>query len=1404
MNKLIMNNRSSILKTSITLVVWLCALDLTLQVHAQESQQVPQQALKYHALLRGRPDSNTLYDRFQEAWLEEAAIASLEEFLSRQSKAEDAKLADHRLLASFLSQQGRDAEALKILERELRKGEGPAKAWVQRAKLRARLLDFSKALSDLEQAAEQDSDEETTLKVRQLRGRYLLRLGKTEEALTAWKSLLLQSPQDEELQEDLIDLLESEKQLAEAIKVARSLVKKTKDPYEQLTRRLRLAELLESNVDKNTKRNRGKKNDKNKIGAIDEYAAILQKSGSGSYLEREAIARTEQIYRQDKDIPGWLKRIESWRKAEPNRLALRIKEAELLGELGNQAKAIAAWKEILKRTPGDFEVRNAYVKALASMQKYPEAIQQIKVLLAADQGSKAELEFTLAGFYVGNKQPEQALEALGRFRENEDRSESSYLRSITLLEPSEWKDRSREIFTEGRQKWPESLALEQRWADFLYDAGEKDEAREVWGQLIAEGDVKLILRIADVLLERIEGKAAYEMLESRLDDFGRNRTFLDKLCFAAIQAKQSDQAFGWARTRVNLSTDAADLAASITLAMTAARAGKTAKQGIETLEVLGDEITPQERNLLAELRDDKGWRTLSNKALALTGEWNVEQAFSPQARVYREKKEWSKAVAAQEVWMANPEQRRPAHIRALLELLARTNQSDKALGWITEWKKLAPASLNPWFAEAALARDTGRFDDSLLVLRQAVKNFPEEYEPRVRLAATLYVQGKLSEAKSLYWSLYDQSEDLWQKADVAGDLASIAADSDRKSNPLIELRRRDSGSVAPLLGMAHRDWIAQDPSSRSSSKPRLMDDFFLFCWLAKETKQADPQEVAAWVASAEATGQNPQLADTLRGLSLLSGSDGTAPKEAGVFFVALLKDEQRPTESRLQIGRFLADTFEGWPTEFQCMVLNLSFQVWDDGGEISISKQLQLFNQLPMDDMWVKTSERLESSFRRKYPMSRTSSWRSASDGFPREGLNELLEGAMRRGDYDFAEELIARYAGLTYQFRPYVFFKAYLEPTKPFLNLVKAGQHEVASRLLRNAADLLGSASKGLIWDDALREQAPLFLQSVYSPAERALAEAVFARLAGGTEDETQRRLVTAAENFCREFDAPPTSSTGQQAMSLLAGRPESRRVLRELLYQTVAQLDIPAVFKKARNDRNYNAGVGSLSTIRGLDREVGLVRAAIREAALEGNFEQYQQSWKVLQPRCPFYRGDVLRIDELGRGLTAPYEEWRTAKLSAEQLHAAWPIMRWISLQKLTFPRPNGGLKLAGRRKRAVPRPADTLRRFLIMTFAADRVADLAGWEKEWLPVWGRDRVKRTRAPLKDEYARLLRDPRHCASMLKEAKALCPGRTPEEWADLMEDWAEDPWLSSKTDVFRTKAQTVLQEAGLLAETAE
>lgn len=750
-------------------------------------QNVPPgaEAEKYHQMLLKRPQAGLVYDRFYSAWMETGTADSLSDFLNQRTST----TADLLVLAIFHDQRGNETEALKAYTAALTRDGTNAQAWLQRAKLEARMMNFESALKSLIEAEKGGANAELGREIGQMRGRWLLRTGKPEAALQAWRDLVKANADDEDLVEEVVELQLDEGLFAEAETQMLALIARTKDAYAKALRQLRLAEIQL----RATKRE----------SALALLTQTLADTGQSTWIEGEVLAQIEALFRRDENLSGLMKELEKLQAAHPQRTALEQQRARVLAELGEKDKALAIYATLLQKTPGQRELRESYLDLLARFEQFKEAIAQTNVLLQQVPDDR-ELLIRLATLQERAKEKAAAKATLEKYLAAKDTAEFDHLRVARLYESWERGEDATLAYERMVASFPESSAAKEAQAHYLHRSGKRDAALAIWRDLAKNGDLPQVMAVGQALMTRLESQAALEILQTRRTEFAKDERFLDLLINSALSAKKPVEAIPWALARVRATSDVSFLDDALRQAVACLKADEP--KFAETLAALQKGTpTVQERILLATLLEEKQDHLGAEKTLR---EIPAEHALAAQTRLLKlmeSRQDWLRAAEEAEKLMAMPQGRNSTNMQRLIDLTERSGKPDQALKWVAEWKTLSPGSPSPWLREAKLMQLNGKGREALKVLQAATRKFEDDEAVADSLASAYIEQGQMSDAERVYLALFEKEDKPDAKMRWVGTLARIASDRGQLkvlTEKFLERQRTNRADAAPWLALA--------------------------------------------------------------------------------------------------------------------------------------------------------------------------------------------------------------------------------------------------------------------------------------------------------------------------------------------------------------------------------------------------------------------------------------------------------------------------------------------------------------------------------------------------------------------------------------------------------------------------
>ena len=806
---------------------------------AVKKEEANAKAERYHKLLLKRPDSEILFERFVGAWLDTGTKEGLQLFL--KEAAEEGGAAEWQLLANYLGYGGEDEAALKALNAAVEKAPKDEALRVTRAKLQARLLNFEGALADLDAAGEKAKDGDDAA----LRGLYLARSGRPEEAVAAWKEVMKARPRDEELREDLIELEVAEGLYEEALETVDGLLAITKDPYLKALRRLRKGDVLVVS---------GKREDALKV-----FEEVLGSTGDNSWLEREVLAQVERVFVREDDVVGLRKFYDQLREAFPRRVSLRKGLAVQMAANGETEEAVKLFREVLKITPGDRRNREEFVDLLEAVEQMDEAVKELRALMG-DKGD-ADLWERMAALQDKRSDEEGVKEALDKVLALKAEDPFGLIATARLFDNYKLDEEAEKILREGRAKFPETIEMTEALATFLAQAQREEEAVALWRELAKDADREGLMRVARSLSANGLRKEAFAMLDVRIEEFGRDPLLLAQYCELAAQTEQAKRAWPYAVALVRTAETSTGLEGALKVSMSMVRSldQEALIQELKEAKTIGEQC------LLSELYEFTGEDNVALEILdaAEKGDEGLMVA-AQRVRLLERRGDLDKAADAMRALLARPKGRRPVHIRRLVSLLSAAGKMEAALVEVDGWKRLAPGDRVAWRTRSELLTEMGRIDEAVVELRRAASKFgAEDEEMRSRLAAALVEAGDYREGERIYKKLYEEAEDTGGKLRWIVEMVNLARQEGRQDELVEDFERRKRANpreVTPLLALAEIYNQLEDPLGQKEALAeavrRRPGDVKLIGDLAKlAEKSGDLEAALKW--REEATKRDP-------------------------------------------------------------------------------------------------------------------------------------------------------------------------------------------------------------------------------------------------------------------------------------------------------------------------------------------------------------------------------------------------------------------------------------------------------------------------------------------------------------------------------------------------------------------
>lgn len=842
--------------------------------------EAPEKALKYHEALLKRPHQAALFDRFYGAWLDEQSLETLGVYLKAQAEAEGGQ--NWTLLAAYELQRGNEDQALVAWAKAIERLPDDLVLPMERGKLRLRRLEFAEARSDLTKVTAA-KDEVLALEAAKLIGKSWLREGKTAEAIKAWDTVLAAHSGDEDLLEDLVETAAAESETAQALRYVDLLIAASKDPYQKTLRMLRRGDLLLQT---------GKSDE-----AVIAYTTTLDQVGEGSWLEREVLTQIEKVFRKQDRLDDLTVQLKKLAETYPQRLLIHRQLAKLEASQGQTDAAIGRFREVLKRSPGDRELREEFVRLLSDGEHYDDAAAELSKLIELfPQESGLYLQVAALRFRQGK--PEEVLAALQKAHELLGAEVSSGLRIAGLMLQYNLKEPGETLLKElAGAAGAGPIALETLAAEYGRTE-RKPEAIELLKKAAASDDIEILLRITGAIAALGANQIAYETLTAQAEKFPAEPRFLAALAKSALAAGKAEEVVPQVRKLVRLSKQTTEISESIALAL---RVIAGAKKTEEARTSLADQAsrTAAETCLLASLMaEDRDFVEVEKLLDSNTDPLVLHY----HAALLDRRNDFDTAIAVLSRLADTEEGKKAAYFKDLSELQQRAGKTVEALATVERWKQTAPGDKAAWITGSRLLRESGQPEEAVKMTRQAVARFEGDTDLAASLATLQVEAGLWADAEAIYWRLYDEAQSPADQAQWAAQLAQLSqrtGKSDALEEKLRERAKSNRKSIGPLLAQAE---LARVTNNEEKRRDLLLDavrlqpkDVDLRIQIATlEEQSGNPERVLAVLeealpydlngrarsALAQAYLRQGQAVKGMRELRLLAGKSGLDARSA--------------------------------------------------------------------------------------------------------------------------------------------------------------------------------------------------------------------------------------------------------------------------------------------------------------------------------------------------------------------------------------------------------------------------------------------------------------------------------------------------------------------------------------------
>ncbi len=1146
--------------------------------------EAPEKALKYHEVLLKRPHNAALFDRFFGAWIDEQPIETLDAFLKAQAQANGGQ--EWTVLATYELRRGHEDDALAALAKAIDAVADDPALPMERAKIRLRRLEFEAARADLAKVVA-GKDEALALEAAKMVGKSWLREGKSDEAVKAWDALLAAHPGDEDLLEDLVESAAADGETAQALTYISKLIDASADPYKKTLRAMRRGDLLAQ----------AGKNDE----AAEAYAATLAQVGEGSWLEIEVLAQIEKVFRKQDRLADLSAELKKLAEANPRRLLIHRQLAKLEAAQGETDSAVGRFREVLKRSPGDRELREEFVRLLSDGERFDDAAAELDKMIELAP-TEAALQLQMAALRSRQGKPDAVLAALKKALELLGKDEGNGIRIASLMfqysqnEPGEALLRELAVAKGAGPAPAEALAAQYG------KTNHKAEALELLKKAGGADEVEVVLRVASSISALGESGVAFEILTAKADKFSSEPRYLAAVAQTALAANKAVDAVSQAVKLVRLSKQTAEIAEHIGLANRVLVAADKVLEWRTTLDAQATR-TAAETCLLAELMEGQGDFDAVAKLLDRATDPLVLHFY---AALLDRRGEFDQAIGALSHLADTEEGRKAAFFKDLSELQQRAGKTADALATVERWKQSAPGDKAAWIAGSRLLRESGKPEEAVKMTRQAVARFEGDTDLAANLASLHEESGQWADAEAIYWRLYDESQSPADQARWAAQLAQLSMRNGKVEELAEKLQERARGnrrSIGPILAQAELARVTQNEDKRRDlllEAVRLQPkDIDLRLQIANlEEQSGNPDRVVAVLeealaqdttnrvrgALAQAYLRQGQTLKGMRELQAMSGKQANDPRSiessaatlagAGMYEEAIrYLRESLPDGGDWRCRYLLAVMLEQDGREAEALPIFLALQQANGdltGIPVNPQNQRNYIKNYPED---VRTLLTLMSSVQTAYAhQNQQQSYRypgatmtgpfalpQDTEEVHRMAMVHICKLAKKSGDGGTQIQAQIRAAGVTNAAFMADFVDSSGAGQPDFPKLLQAHPEEpglLGMVMMYNSYNSSGSGINVALLKMALEKQPHL------SPLTRFQAAVILAKDAKA-DDPTWAQILTAAGQCLESKDSDMVMKTAYQLVQIIADEksamPETQReALKKIVLELIAKAPV------------------------------------------------------------------------------------------------------------------------------------------------------------------------------------------------------------------------------------------------------
>ena len=815
----------TIIRCFLYLIAWtLCFTSVTF---AQDETNDAKIIERYKLMLSRKPKEGSTFDRLYQFYLEGAGLDAMVADYQAEVQAKPDNPNPQLILGHIYKRLGKDAEALKAYQRAVALAPNNYYPHFALGQASAVLLQHEDAISALNQAAKiaeetQAATPEDLTVIYKALGRSYFRRDRVDEAISAWTKIAELDPENIFARIELADLFREQELYEQAIAQHEAIIQfKADDPYRVCLSRREIGNIHESKGDY--------------AAAIQSYDTALALTAPGNWLRKDLQHRIIGIYAADGNWEGLIEYYQKKLETTPN-------EPELLGLLAAAAienqqldEGIATYQKAVALAPTNANLRLNLIAAFRNAERFEDAAAAYESL-SEQNPDDFGIYRELGELYLHLEDENRARATYQRMIDRDPENAGTHLILAEIYASNEWLEDAAAAYQKVISLAPSNLDYIEYFGEFYFRQGNREKALETWNMMVAADkrvadNYERLAQLLDTKNYRTEAIAASRKAVELTPDSYRYREALAKLLM-----KNGDYDAALIEY-----TEAAKLAPNAFFAeeMDNQRIELYRRQGtlvekIETVEAeletsgLPDADIFAKQKRLAKMSLKLGNITYALEVLLRAKAHQPDDIIVNRwlAEVYTKQNRRDDANAVYRHLITIDS----ANTREYYTHIARAHLNAMDFDAATEASKqiIAHSPRNPEGHQmlAAIAKQSGNYDNAIESLKQALRLRPDAIDIRAELAATYKLAGKPRQALAQYWRCWELSDSVSDKLAFVKPLSEAYYDLGRRAEfeeKLKQLSKSNTSNVGPVIALAELYRMEGDLASARFQLARALD-----------------------------------------------------------------------------------------------------------------------------------------------------------------------------------------------------------------------------------------------------------------------------------------------------------------------------------------------------------------------------------------------------------------------------------------------------------------------------------------------------------------------------------------------------------------------------------------------------